>query len=183
MAVFLMPTKCRLLLLAVATSIAAASSGFASVPTDTIRAGQCSPKGMIEPGSNAAWVRVVADWFRETPGAWSNDSLRTELIALEAKDQAVRRGVTQDSVENAAFMRRMRVVDSSNTARMRVILAQYGWPGKSLVGARGAYAAFVLVRPSPALGSEGLALMQSVKPGEVSPQVAVTHGTRRHVLR
>lgn len=155
--------------IAVAAHPRLASASVASVPADTVRAGQCSPSSMAAPDTNAKWYRTMAAWYHETPGAWSNDSLRTELIALEKKDQAVRQGITPDSVRDSAFIKRERVTDSANTARMRAILARYGWPGKSMVGAQGANAAFILIQHSTELGPKGLALMQAAKPGEVSP--------------
>jgi len=159
----------RLLAVAAALTLNAAHSGLASVPTDTIRAGQCSSTAMATPDTSAAWFRVMEAWYHETPGAWSNDSLRTELLALEQRDQAVRRGITPDSMKDAGFMRRMRAADSANAARMRRILARYGWPGKSTVGALGAHAAFVLVQHAPELGPEAPTLTEAARSGEVSP--------------
>lgn len=109
--------------IAVAVHPGLASASVASVPADTVRAGQCSPSFMAAPDTNAKWYRTMAAWYHEAPGAWSNDSLRTELIALEKKDQAVRQGITPDSVRDSAFVKRERVTDSANTARMRAILA------------------------------------------------------------
>lgn len=103
-----MPTNYRVLLVAMAAVTVAAGPALASVPTDTVRAEQCSPSAMIEPDTNAKWFRVTGEWHRETPDAWSNDSLRTELLALENKDQAVRQAITPDSIKNSAFMDRMR---------------------------------------------------------------------------
>lgn len=164
-----MPAKQHVKLVAamVVAVSAAARPGFADVPADTIRAAQCP--AVTEPDTVAAWFHVIRDWSRETPGAWSNDSLRTVLLALAKNDQAVRDGFTAASMKDSAFMWRMRSTDSVNTTRMRVILARYGWPGKSMVGARGADAAYLLVQHSAELGPEGLALMQAAKPGEVSP--------------
>lgn len=159
----------RLLALTAILATSTARPGQASVPVDTIRAGQCSSSAMTDPDTTAEWFKVLAVWSRETRGIWSNDALRRELLELATKDQAVRQGITPDSVRDAGFLRRMRATDSANTERMRSILAQYGWPGKSLVGARGAQAAFLLVQHSRELGPEALALMEAAPPGEVSP--------------
>jgi uncharacterized protein DUF6624 len=158
------------------TLVAAAGGLFAAhsaaAQSDTIRVADCPASAisvMTEPDTGAAWFRVLTRWSSETPGSWSNDSLRTVLRALAAKDQAVRRGVTVDSTKDSAFLHRMRVVDSANTVAMRGILARYGWPGKSMVGAEGTQDAFLLVQHSDELRARALALMQAAGPGEVMP--------------
>jgi hypothetical protein len=70
--------------------------------------------------------------------------LRAELLAMAAEDQRVRQGMglaasTQQHDE-------MHLVDSRNARRMDEIITQYGWPGKSLVGADGANRAWLLVQ-------------------------------------
>jgi hypothetical protein len=41
---------------------------------------------------------------------------------------------------------RMSAIDSANTARMKAIVRQYGWPGPELVGADGTEATFLIVQ-------------------------------------
>jgi hypothetical protein len=137
--------------------------------TDTVLAGHCSTAAIDQPDSTAQWVRVAKQWSRETPGAWSNDSLRTVLLALGSADQAAREGMTAEKMKDSAFARRLMRGDSSRSARMSTILDRYGWPGKSMVGVDGETAAFQLVQHSATLGPRGLALMQASRPGEVSP--------------
>lgn len=152
--------------LALAASPAAAS---AIAPGDTVRAGQCSLGALAQPDTSAPWARVVLAWSREVPGAWTNDSLRRELLALAREDQALRQGISAETMRDSAFIRRLRATDSANAARMRAIITRHGWPGKRMVGVRGAEAAFLLVQHSPELIPTGLALMQRAAPGEVSP--------------
>jgi hypothetical protein len=139
-----------------------------SLPRDTVRAGRCSTAEIEQPDSTAQWVRVSRQWSQETPGAWSNASLRNELLALGKADQDAREGITPEKMEDTAFERRLMRGDSVRSARMNSILDRYGWPGKSMVGVRGEAAAFLLVQHSAALGPKGLSLMQAAKPGEVS---------------
>lgn len=140
---------------------------LANAPADTVRPGQCSPRDLSEVDTTAAWFRTWRTGVSESPDSWSNDSLRTELIALARIDQAVRREITPESLKDSAVRHRIAAADSTNTDSMRVILARYGWPGKSMVGARGTAAAFLLVQHSLELGPQGLTLMLAAKPGDV----------------
>jgi hypothetical protein len=85
-------------------------------------------------------------------------ALRQELLRRMKTDQDARRPlarllsaatVPDDKALKAraadAF-RRMRKVDRENTERMKEILRRHGWPGKSLVGADGAQAAWLLAQ-------------------------------------
>ena len=47
------------------------------------------------------------------------------------------------------FIKLTKELDARHTERMKKIVAQYGWPGKSLVGADGASAAWLLVQHAP----------------------------------
>jgi len=67
----------------------------------------------------------------------------------------------------------MRDVDSKHTARMKEIVAEYGWPTKSMVGEQGATAAWLLVQHAdadPKFQRHCLALMKKAAPEEVSPK-------------
>ncbi len=67
-------------------------------------------------------------------------ALRRELVALAAKDQQAR----EENSPNVDTITR------EATARMKEIVATYGWPGRSLVGSDGANAAWVLVQHADA---------------------------------
>jgi len=140
-----------------------------AIRADTVRPGRCSTAALERPDTAEAWVRVAMDWRAEAPGAWSNDSLRNELLALGKADQDAREGITPGKLKDTTFGRRLMLGDSLRSVRMNAILDRYGWPGKSMVGVAGAAAAFLLVQHSAALGPRGLSLMQAAKPGEVSP--------------
>jgi hypothetical protein len=79
-----------------------------------------------------------------------DDALRRELLTRLEADQAVRRalmrkqqqGQTPDSLD----VQRMLAVDIANTAWLKRIVAERGWPGRSVVGVDGANAAFLLVQ-------------------------------------
>jgi hypothetical protein len=72
----------------------------------------------------------------------------------------------------ADAFRRMRDVDRDNTERLKQILDRHGWPGKSLVGADGANAAWLLAQHADhdrPLQRRCLALLrEAVKRGEAA---------------
>jgi hypothetical protein len=73
-----------------------------------------------------------------------NEALRRELLAMCDVDQRSRAGFnTQMAPEEMAIIER---VDAVHTARMKKIVEQHGWPGRSLVGEDGAHAAWLLVQ-------------------------------------
>ncbi len=84
----------------------------------------------------------------------ANPSLRSTLLKMEAADQKVRMQALaqftktgdQMNIPMLWILLRMNSVDGTNTKRMRGIIDKYGWPGKTLVGADGAGAAFLLVQ-------------------------------------
>ena len=115
-----------------------------------------------------AWVRLSMTWRNET--AWTNDSLRRVLIRLADEDQAARSAAgIRDSTNNPGFLRRMAVRDSIDLVQLKAIVDRFGWPTKSMVGARGASAAFLIAQHNEAYLPEALRLMQEVPRGEVQP--------------
>lgn len=79
-----------------------------------------------------------------------NQALHDELLAMRERDQEVRKTLVEKygmnpnwSADDLAWMES---VDYANTTRMKEIIAQYGWPGYSLVGAEGEHTAWLLVQ-------------------------------------
>jgi len=75
--------------------------------------------------------------------------LRDELIRLGMADQAARLGFNVETATDTARLRVVLGIDSSLTNRLRRIVAERGWPGRSLVGQDAADAAFLIVQHSP----------------------------------
>jgi hypothetical protein len=80
------------------------------------------------------WPRLIAAIEQQrakAEAAVKEPALRDELVAMERLY-----GAQNDAIEAAM------------TQRMKEIVAQHGWPGKSLVGKEGAHAAWVVVQHS-----------------------------------
>jgi hypothetical protein len=72
-----------------------------------------------------------------------NDRLAQELAAMVAEDQRLRANI--EDLDDDCLMEMSRV-DYANTARLEQIIDEHGWPGKTLVGERGAHDAWLLVQ-------------------------------------
>jgi hypothetical protein len=160
------PPVLRLL---VACVIAGGCAVHATPPVSAAGAPPTAAAEGFQLDTNARWVRVLMAWSDESARAWSNDSLRTVLLGMAQMDQESRRGLTPERIADTAYVHHMNRVDSANARRMRGIIARFGWPTKSIVGARGASAAWLIVQHSAELQEEGERLMLAAKPGEVSP--------------
>lgn len=117
------------------------------------------------------WNKLVLDIERrraEYIATLSEPDLYRELLEMRRIDQAIRRGEQLPELAG----RHMGDVDAAHSARMKEIIAQYGWPAKSLVGEDGARSAWLLVQHAdadPRFQRHCLELMKAMPPGEVSP--------------
>lgn len=93
-------------------------------------------------------------------------ALREELLAMQARDQAARGGepVTGPEADET---------DEDRTARLKEIVAEFGWPKSDLVGEDGASAAWLIAQHSDldvAFQQEALALMkEALAAGQADP--------------
>lgn len=96
-------------------------------------------------------------------------ALRQELIEREAQDQKARATLAAGDTGSAALAEVMRV-DADNVAWLKAVVAERGWPGKSLVGREAAKGAWVLVQHADAdadFQRRALSLMEKAGPSEV----------------
>jgi len=76
-----------------------------------------------------------------------NDALSKELISMANEDSATReRLVESGEFKENEYHPVMRSVHEKNNERIEQIIAEYGWPGITLVGEEGANAAWFLVQ-------------------------------------
>lgn len=74
-----------------------------------------------------------------------NTALRDELLAMLKEDQEVRQRWLKDQ-QGAAINAEMNAIDAKHVARMREILKESGWPGKTMVGERAAGGAWAIAQ-------------------------------------
>jgi hypothetical protein len=98
--------------------------------------------------------------------------LRDELLALVADDDRVRGRLAEDGSLFGAYHPEMEEVHQRNAARLRAIVGEIGWPGRSEVGEDGAHAAWRILQH--AIGEPDLmrgmlpALAEAAAAGEAS---------------
>jgi 23S rRNA (guanosine2251-2'-O)-methyltransferase len=99
-------------------------------------------------------VRRLARQQGEAMGI--NFELMETLEGIHVLDQKYRKGAdsmrslfSKESAEFQLFLKQWRLQDSSNLAQVEAIIAQYGFPGKSLVGSRGARSAWLVLQHAP----------------------------------
>jgi len=71
-------------------------------------------------------------------------ALRKEILALMDEDQAARKAYI--ATKDPKAQERIKASDAKTTARMKEVVAKYGWPGKSIIGEDGTRAAWLLVQ-------------------------------------
>lgn len=100
-----------------------------------------------------------------------NEQLRTELLARANRDQTARKSLPP-AQRDQQWEQVIAPVDRDNTARMRQIVAEDGWPGYALAGVDGAHAAWLLVQHAPAeFQEECLPLLEdAVAHGDAAPR-------------
>jgi len=74
-----------------------------------------------------------------------NRALADELAAMAERDQTKRRSLREAPLSAVGMMEWTRV-DVENADRPRGILAEHGWPGRSLVGEEGAERAWLIAQ-------------------------------------
>lgn len=105
---------------------------------------------------------------------YSNELLSRELVAMAERDLSVREELVADgSLREHGYHPRMEAMHKSNAVRLAAIITQYGWPGKSLVGEDGAWAAWLIAQHAignPPFMRQCLSLLkQAVSNNEVIP--------------
>lgn len=123
----------------------------------------------------AAAEPPMAVFLPPTPAelsAIANPALRDELLRLAADDQRARASLGCGGEADAGGPS-LAEVDRDNTARLRAIVEEHGWPTVALVGSDGARAAWLLAQHADhdvAWQKRALALMEPhAESGQASP--------------
>ncbi|MDF1504673.1 DUF6624 domain-containing protein [Roseisolibacter sp. H3M3-2] len=98
-------------------------------------------------------------------------ALRDELLAMRAEDLRVRAELEATGELFQGYAPAMEAVHRRNAARLRALVAEHGWPGRSLAGDDGAEAAWLVAQHAigePAFLRDALAaLREAAARGEV----------------
>lgn len=92
-----------------------------------------------------------------------NEDLRRELLALRDEDMQVRSELAAAGQLGGPYVPRMEKVHVRNAARLRELIAQFGWPAEEIAGEDGAKAAWLIAQHAigePAFQREALASLQ-----------------------
>ena len=117
------------------------------------------------------WGELIAAMERSI-AALKAPELRKELLALFKDDQAAREVLIEKKKRGEEVdWDSLKAIDENSSQALKRAIAQYGWPGKSLVGDDGTHAAWLLVQHADhdvALQKDVLARMKPmVATGEV----------------
>lgn len=74
------------------------------------------------------------------------ESLRATLLALQARDLAMREALQADGSLFEGYHPRMEAVHRENAAALRDLIAQWGWPNEQRAGVDGAEAAWLVAQ-------------------------------------
>ncbi len=101
------------------------------------------------------------------------DELASELIALKAEDLRVRSDLVKRGELGHGYQPEMEQVHRRNAARLRGIVNEHGWPGRTLVGDEAADAAWLILQHAigePAMQRSYLPLLEAAaRNGEIPP--------------
>ena len=90
--------------------------------------------------------------------------LRQELLKRVSEDQRIRNELIRKGIDHPdpTLLDQMKKIDATNTARIKVIIKQHGWPGPKLIGRDGTDAFFLLAQHAdPAFQKKVLPLVQT----------------------
>ena len=90
--------------------------------------------------------------------------LREELLKRVSEDQRIRNELIKKGIDHPdpTLLDQMKRIDAINTARINVIIKQYGWPGPKLIGRDGTDAFFTLAQHAdPAFQKKVLPLVKT----------------------
>lgn len=88
-------------------------------------------------------IRANAD---ESLKAIRLPAVREQLLQMMKEDQDARLAANKAEFKDPLLSEKVTKIDEKNTARLKALVAEHGWLGKSLVGEDGAHAAWLLVQ-------------------------------------
>jgi len=124
-----------------------------------------SPTCGWKPGD--AWVTRQAEFFDDSKHDWSDDTLRTQLLQAAGLGAALSAPV-QFGVEVQGRAAALGPNAAAMTERLKALAAQRGskWPTRSVVGAAGVHAVYLLSQSDTGLARNVLHRMMEAGPSE-----------------
>jgi hypothetical protein len=103
-----------------------------------------------------------------------NEEVRSELVWMAETDASLRERVVRAETPDMEDMRKLQEGEIEQSARLREILEEHGWPGADMVGKDGALAAWTLLKHGDVeLKELGINLIEeSAEPGVALSEIA-----------
>ena len=116
---------------------------------------------------SAAWVKRQAEWFDDAAHSWTNDTLRTALLNAAGLKTPLTAPV-QLGVQVAGKSQSLGETADAMRAQLKSLASTRGsaWPTKSVVGAAGVHAVYLLVERDSALSQSVLRRLMEAGPSE-----------------
>lgn len=129
---------------------------------------QRAPRACTPPDTTAAWFKQQRQWLSDQKHDWSDDEFRNALLSaagLVAKPLTTQLGVQRADEPLIAPS------DTAILSRLRTLAATRGsaWPTRSVVGASGVRAVWILAQGDTALQRVALHRMMESGPDEALP--------------
>ena len=120
-----------------------------------------------------AWVKRQAEFFDDSKHDWTNDSLRTALLAAAGLTAPLKAPVNL-GVQIEGQDQRLGATADAMVAQLKALAAERGstWPTRSVVGAAGVHAVYLVSQRDTGLARAALHRMMEAGPAE-SPAVDV----------
>jgi hypothetical protein len=149
--------------IALALSLAAPRIGVAQ----NAAAPKSSASGACTIVPSAPWVKRQAEWFDESAHAWTNDSLRKALLSA-AGISAPLKAPVQLGVQVAGKSSTLGSGADSVIGQLKTLASTRGsaWPTKSVVGAAGVHAVYLLAESDTMLARSVLHRLMEAGPVE-----------------
>lgn len=101
---------------------------------------------LTAPARAALPLRAMAKRTRTRPRALLNRELRAHLLRLDRIDSTLRSAWVETEFRDRALERKLDALTTAGIGWLREVLAEHGWPGRTLVGRSAADAACRLVQ-------------------------------------
>ena len=117
--------------------------------------------------STSPWVKRQAEWFDESGQTWTNDTLRAALLSA-AGISAPLKAPVQLGVQVAGQSPALGERADAMRAQLKTLASTRGsaWPTKSVVGAAGVHAVYLIVERDSALAPTVLHRLMEAGPAE-----------------